>query len=297
MRKFGCRAMLMGLSLFLASFGFEFAIADEPQAEGSVSVEKDLELRWKKLKKAEAANIARQHIHGLVRAVHAYHEKHGRFPPAVMPNSKLPAGKRLSGLVLLLPFLDARVGYDKKPVRCFDPQAVKLAKEVYQSIDLKKTWDDPVNRKAARTIIPAFLAPQSGKFRDEQGFAVTHFAFVQGSENGLDGAFPGDTGLKLSDIEDGTVNTLAMGQVIEDLGPWIAEGLSTARQVHAPTDKDPGTFGSRYYKSGCYFAFCDSFPCFVKFDQQANAALQLLASRADGIPARSFTSIKNPFEP
>jgi hypothetical protein len=294
MLDFSCRKKLMGL--LLVTFGLRIGLADEPPKPRLTSSDERLEQRWKPLKNVEAANIARQHIQGLIRAIHAYQTDHGTLPPAVVPNPKLAAGKRLSGLVLLLPYLDARLDYDKKPTLYFDPIDVKLAKEVFESIDLKKAWDDPVNLKAAKTIIPAFLSPHSGKFRDEKGYGVTHFAFVQGSENGLDGAFPGDAGLKIADIEDGTVNTLALGQVINDLGPWIAEGLATARQAHAPTDKHPGAFGSLYHKNGCYMAFCDASARFMIFDEKTNAVLQWLAARNDGELANGFTSVKNPYE-
>jgi hypothetical protein len=139
-----------------------------------------LQKRWKEQTQIEAANVARKHIHGLVRAAHLYHEAHGEFPPAVVPNTKLPAGKRLSGLVLLLPYLHAESGIEKGEP-CFDAKVVRLAKELHRSIDLTKAWDDPVNLKAAKTVVPAFIAPQNGIFRNRQGFAVCHFAMVQGS--------------------------------------------------------------------------------------------------------------------
>ncbi len=298
-RRFDCSLILLDIAFLLVTFSLDAADGDEPQAKSITKADEDLEQRWTKLKDVEAANLTRQHIQGLVRAMHAYIDDHGTFPPSVIPNPKLPAGKRLSGFVLLLPYLDAKLSYDKKQVHCFDPKVVKLAKKVYKSIDRTKAWDDPVNLKAAKTLIPAFLSPKSGSFRDENGMAVTHFAFVQGSEKGLDGAFPGKRGLKIAEIEDGTVNVLAVGQVIDDLGPWIAEGLSTARQVHAPTGKFPGTFGSRYHKSGCYFAFCDASSPFMIFDKKANNVIQKFAIRNDGDPvleARSIKFLRNPFE-
>jgi Protein of unknown function (DUF1559) len=203
-----------------------------------------LEKRWNSLSKKQAAATARRHLHGLVRAAHRYHAAHGSLPPAVVPNRKLPGGKRLSGLVLLLPYFGAKSWIEKdKP--CFTKEEVKFARDLYKSIDLTKAWDDPKNLKAAKTIVPAFLAPQSGMHRDENGYAVSHFAFVQGSEKGLDGAFPGDKGVKFSEIKDGTVQTLAIGQIANDLGPWLAEGLSTARQFFPPTKKHSGSFGSK----------------------------------------------------
>lgn len=286
-------ARLLCVGFVTFSWAFCFSCTNDLRAEELNAADKELENQWNAQKDVEAAEMARQHIQGLVRAAHAYWAEHGTLPPAVVPNRKLPAGKRLSGLVLLLPYLDAKLSYDKRPVRCFDPKVVKLANDVYKSIDRTKAWDDPVNLKAAKTIIPAFLAPQSGSFRDAQGFAVTHFAFVQGSANGPDGAFPDDRGLKLSDISDGPSNTLAMGQIVHDLGPWIAEGLSTARQMHAPTDTSPGTFGSLYHKSGCYIAFCDASSSFMACDEKE---LQRLATRNGQDFVGDFARIKNPFE-
>ena len=255
-----------------------------------------LQKRWKELTQIEAANVARKHIHGLVRATHLYDEVHGKFPPAVVPNTKLPAGKRLSGLVLLLPYLHAESGIEKGEP-CFSAEVVEVAKNVHKSIDLTKAWDDPVNLKGARTIVPAFVAPQNGEFRTQQGFAVSHFAMVQGGTNGLDGAFPGEVPIRIADITDRTVSTLAFGQISQDAGPWIAEGLATARQVYPPTGTQPGTFGSLYHKSGCYFAMCDSTPFFLVFSRKTVPLLERLSTRDGGELVDNFqvTRLKNPF--
>lgn len=274
---------------------FGAAIPAVAIGQDKTSKEAELQQRWKKLSKKDAAGIARRHIHGLVRAAHLYHHAHGSFPPAVVSNPKLPGGKQLSGLVLLLPYFHADSWIEKeKP--CFDEDVVKLANDLYKSIDLTKAWDDPANLKAAKTIVPAFLAPQSGTFRDKQDYAVTHFALVQGSANGFDGAFPGKVAVKISDITDGTSATLAIGQIAHDLGPWIAEGLSTARQVYPPTVDARGTFGSHYHKSGCYFALCDSSPHFLLFDKNTAKAIQQLSTRAGGEFIRSFERVTNPFD-
>ncbi len=161
------------------------AFSDEPDAKNRVDPTKPdedaaLAKRWNQLTHREAAEITRRNIHGLVRAAHLYAEKHGSLPPAVIANPKLPAGKRLSGFVLLLPYLKAD-SWSEKGKPCFDSATVKLANDVYEMIDQTKAWDDPVNLKAAKTILPPLLAPQSGGFRDEAGFALAHFAFVRGS--------------------------------------------------------------------------------------------------------------------
>jgi hypothetical protein len=236
--------------------------------------------RWRNLGKKETAEITRRNIHGLMRAAHLYDEDHGSLPPSVIANPELPGGKRLSGLVLLLPYLNAESWINEgKP--CFDAETVKLGRELYEMIVQTKAWDDPANLQAAKTLMPAFLAPQSAPFRDRDGIAVSHFAFVQGSLNDFDGAFPGESGVKISDIKDGTVATLGFGQVVNDTGPWIAEGLSTARQVYAKTATSPGAFGSQF-QSGCFFAMCDSSPFFHRTDAAADVVLQQAATRSGG---------------
>ena len=89
---------------------------------------------WKKLSKFDAAEVARRNIHGLVRASHRFHKLHGTLPPAVIANSKLPGGKRLSGLVLLLPHLDVKSWMDRGK-SCFDEKTIQLGKSLYESID------------------------------------------------------------------------------------------------------------------------------------------------------------------
>ena len=242
--------------------------------------EADLRKRWKALSKKEAAEITRGHIHGLMRAAHQYHEVHGSIPPAVVANPKLPVEKRLSGLVLLLPHLDADSWIDADS-KCFDEKTVERGKTLFKSIDLTKAWDDPANIKAARTIFPAFLAPQSGAFRDENGFAVSHFAFVQGVDGNQNGAFPGEDGMKFNDFTDGTSNTLGIGQIAEELGPWIAGGTATSRQLVHPWDGLTPTFGSQY-ENGCYFANCDSASYFLVLEETPEEILRKLVTRAGG---------------
>ena len=94
-------------------------------------------------------------------------------------------------------------------------------------------------------------------------------------------AMTGDKGVKLRDIKDGTVSTLAFGEISHDLGPWIAEGLSTARQLHLPENNLPGTFGSRDNKS-CWFSMCDSSPHLFQFDRNKRETWLSLATRSGG---------------
>jgi hypothetical protein len=182
--------------------------------------------------------------------VHKYWETTNSFPPAVVSNKKLPPEKRLSGLVLLLPYLDRE---------WFGEDVSKAAQQLINGMDLDKAWDDPVNLKAAKTVVPAFLAPRSGSFRDENGFAVSHFAFVRGAQDVDNGIFTDNGGIPVEDITDGTVDTFAIGQINKHLGPWTAAGPSTSRHTYDSQhagDETP-TFGSNW-PGGYFIAMGDS---------------------------------------
>ena len=264
--------------------------AAKVQADVRKSVNEDSKLRekWKQLDEAQVAEITLRHLHGIVRAAHKYCEKHGSLPPPAVPNPDLPPEKRLSGLVLLLPHFEATTwlkgGVEKEPV--FDEEMIKLAKQLHKSIDLTKAWDDPTNLEAARTIVPAFLSPRADPFRDKQGYAVSHFALVRGAGGEDNGAFPEDGGITYEpgpkSISDGSVNTLAVGQIHSQLGPWIAAGPSTSRHVYHPSDdsKVP-SFGSRH-EGGCYFANGDSYVYFLDLRKTPAVVLRDLAGRSDG---------------
>ncbi|MCB7130409.1 MAG: DUF1559 domain-containing protein, partial [Candidatus Brocadiales bacterium] len=199
--------------------------------------------------------VTRRHLNGLMRAAHGYHEQHGTLPPAAVPNPNLPPEKRLSGLVLLLPHFDQE-SWLETGRKSFEHDQIVKAKAIYDSIDLTKAWDDPANMEAGKTLVPAFLAPGSGSFRDKNGYAVSHFALVRGYD-GKDNGFFTDTKIKISDVTDGTSATLAIGQINSNLGPWIAAGLSTSRHVYYPFLSKKPSFGSPF-KGAAFFALGDS---------------------------------------
>ena len=80
------------------------------------------------------------------------------------------------------------------------------------------------------------------------------------------------------------MNTLGLGQIHSDLGPWISAGPSTARLVYHPSAevKTP-TFGSPHV-GGAYFANCDAYTYFLDMAKTNLATLRCLAARSDGRP-------------
>ncbi len=159
----------------------------------------------------------------------------------------------------------------------------QAAKNVFAKIDLKKAWDDPANAEAARSVVTEFLSPAGASIRNDRGDANSHFAFVRGSRGRDNGMFPltGNTRLAIPDIMDGTIHTLALGQIHSSPGPWIAAGPSTARFIDHPSasQKTPG-FGSQH-PGAAFFANGDGFTYFWDMASSRPQALHNVAGRAD----------------
>jgi len=246
-----------------------------------------LRAQWEKLDDKQAAQLTRQHIQAIVFAAHIYVDRHdGSFSPAAVPNPILPPEKRLSGLVLLLPYLGIKPDYIRPgtpwALEPFDAEVYRQARELAKKIDLTKAWDDPVNIEAAKTVVPIFLVPGGGPFRDASGYAVSHFAFVRGAKGEDNGIFPKDKAVKVSEIIDGTSHTMAVGQVHDRLSPWIAAGPFSSRFVYHPSDKpNQPTFGSQF-GGAAYFAFGDGASHFLLMGELLPRTLYALATR-DGM--------------
>lgn len=246
-------------------------------------------------KEREFDEACKRNLQAILWAVMRYGEdKKFQLPPAAVPNDKLAPGKRLSGFVLLLPHLGARPSFipdsdpNWKKWSAFYEEQNKAAKQLFAKIDLQKGWDDPANAVAAKSVVPFFVIPSGAPDRTEVGYGVSHFAFVRGSAksgNGPDdGPFPlvGAKAVDVPGITDGTSRTLGVGQVNDELGPWIAAGPSTSRRLFHPSEPAPEpAFGSRY--KGCaYFATSDGFSFFMDMGRSNKAIVDGLPTRAGG---------------
>lgn len=279
------------ISLHASAFG---------QQSVGTAADPELPTEWAQLTDEEMGEITRNHLQGLVRAMHKYHDEKGSLPPAVIPNEDLPPEKRLSGFVLLLPYLDARdFSSGVEPGDWFfDDKVVRAAKTLYGSIDQSKAWDDPANLQAARTIVPAFLAPGIKPIRSEDGYALSHFAFVRGALGKDNGAFTDETGITFKDVTDGTSSTLALGQVDTALGPWIAAGTATSRYVYHPSlESDAPSFSGRH-EGGGYFANIDSFAYFLDLRKTNPEDFHALATKSgkELVPVSKLARSTSPLE-
>ena len=112
-----------------------------------------------------------------------------------------------------------------------------------------------------------------------------------------DGGFPIagiDRPLTYQDIVDGTTETWAIGQVTDQLGPWIAAGPSTLRNtIWNATDADqPGFRGP--VQQGGYFATLDGWVDFVDVQSLGEKDFQTIGGRRDRTPVFDLRSHRHP---
>ena len=164
-------------------------------------------------------------------AVNVYHDNSpGKvYPTAAIPDAALPVAERLSWDVSILPYLDQ------------NHPAGRKWQGVYEPIDLKRRWDDPVNAASADTVISAFLCPNNPNYNPPVRPAPTHHIGISGvgSEaaflkmgDGQAGFFGYDRVIQRNDVSAGISHTLMALETSTENGPWIRAGFSTVRGIH-----------------------------------------------------------------
>lgn len=142
-------------------------------------------------------------------ALHNYHEKYQEFPPAYTVDEH---GQPLhSWRTLILPFIDQE--------------------KLYQSIDLSKPWNDPVNAEAFKTVVPVYQCPS---VKPVPG--MTNYLAVTGDNTCLRPV----RSLKLEEVTDDTGSTLAVVDVNAKLAvPWMApQDADLVLLLRLPAEKD-----------------------------------------------------------
>lgn len=162
-------------------------------------------------------------------AMHNYHETYRALPPAYTTDAD---GRPLhSWRTLLLPYMGEQALYD--------------------SIDLSKPWDDPVNQEAASTNVPAYQCPSTP---GEESFTTTYQVVAD-----PDSAFPGPESVSFADIIDGTSNTVMVVETPPSMAvPWMA-----------PDDCDVDayfSFADTVHTGGFHVSMCDGSVQFVSQD-------------------------------
>lgn len=125
-------------------------------------------------------------------ALRMYEKEHNTLPPAYTIDAQ---GRPLhSWRTLILPYLEHE--------------------QLYDSIDLSKPWNDPINAKALESSIPVFRCPLA----DEPRNATSYLAVVAPN-----GCFMATKGRRLADITDDHNSTLMLIEAGEESAvPWMA---------------------------------------------------------------------------
>ena len=155
--------------------------AEHNRIVGSVSFEFSLEqiapllnLQLEMTHRTQSANNLKQLTIGL----HNYHEQHGKLPSAVMVHK---SGNHYSWRVAILPYLNEQ--------------------ELYDQYRFDQKWDSPVNQRVTKQIPAVFKHPSAAP-----DSLLTNYFAVVGDGAVFDGSVPTD----LTQVQDGTVNTIML---------------------------------------------------------------------------------------
>src|SRR5262249_41265320 len=127
-------------------------------------------------------------------ACHNYLSTYNTFPPGV-------DGNNFSAAAYLLPYLEQDM--------------------LFKTIDFKKPMSDKDNADARKTVIKVFLNPQDPRENGVEADGATNYLLCAGAKHALedsDGVFYLDSKTKITDIADGTSNTLLTGETLKGDG-------------------------------------------------------------------------------
>jgi prepilin-type N-terminal cleavage/methylation domain-containing protein/prepilin-type processing-associated H-X9-DG protein len=156
-------------------------------------------------------------LHQIGLALLNYESEYKRLPPAYTVDSH---GNRLhSWRTLILPYMEQS--------------------QLYQSIDLNKPWDDPVNAKARATSVPGYSCASSARSTQDSDTdkdrTTLYLALV-----GESFAFTTDKGRKLKEFTDGPSNTMMVVEAnVDQAVPWMSPYDMDETMLSKLVGKDP----------------------------------------------------------
>ena len=211
---------------------------------------------------------SRNNLKQIALALHNFHDTNQSFPAGMYPDEKLTSEERLSWMAAILPYMNQTT--------------------LHQSVNFKEAWYDESNSRAASTRVPEYLNPHN--VPTEAGPAEAHYVGIAGLGNDAPmlpvtsnraGIFGIDRTTRISDIKDGTSNTMMISEASGRFGPWISGGHATMRSLtEKPYINGPDGIGGPY-RGGVNVAMADGSARFVSEDVDP-LVFERISTMADG---------------
>ena len=144
-----------------------------------------------KVRLAAARSQSANNLKQIALSAHNYHASYDLFPPGLDANN-------FSAAAYLLPYVEQDA--------------------LFRTIDFKKSIDAKENAFARQTVIRTFLNPIDPILSVSMDYGATNYLYNAGSKPALednDGLFYLNSKIRLTDITDGTSNTLMAGETLK----------------------------------------------------------------------------------
>ncbi len=185
-------------------------------------------------------------------AMQAYHDDHGTYPPAYIPDS---SGKPMhSWRVLLLPYLD----YEW----------------LYEMYNFREPWDSEQNLSVAQQMPHVYGCPADP---DAIAIGETNYMVIVGPET----MFPGAQPMKLSQISDGSANTILVVETPLTGATWTEPKDIDATQMMFQVNGSLGREIGSMHPGGAYVVTADGQTHFVS-DSASTTILRALITPNGG---------------
>ena len=240
-----------------------------------------------------ARSECRNHLKNVGLTIVQYSTSRGYFPPGAVPNETLPAQKRLSWILVSLPYLEGNAPFILDPSKAWDDE---VNRSMWRN-DKEPREPGRLVRERVQDDFAIFRCPSNPRHTDSAGYGLTNYVGVAGL--GIDapllaplhsraGVFGYRPGTRNDQITDGFSTTLALIETASANGAWRAGGSSTIRGLDSHVQPYIGRgrqFGG-LHRGGVNVAFCDGSVRFLSetIDPKVFEALATIAG-GEALPA------------
>jgi hypothetical protein len=125
-----------------------------------------------------------------------------------------------------------------------------------RGIDMEHPWNAPENQKYFKSVLPDFINPEfrTPALEDADGYGLSHYAANSR-------VFSANKSMNLSEVTNGTANTIFVGEVNAGFKPW-GHPINW-RDPAAGLQQGPNTFGGPPSTNGTLFGMGDGSVRFI----------------------------------